>query len=175
MTIDISNLPAPLLEAILDLIVRENVQSVSCALDDPRLWRRLVEEQLTRSERTGLSRQHAFSLSGPENLSDVPWEEWGGDVHIPYEGVYGADLLIPPPRDFCTDADAEGGSLSSVVWHWGEDAECGYVCHYLLTLQDLGDLRCASRRELGDGWILYESNRPYTPNMLFKDGGGGES
>ncbi len=166
-----SRLPASLREALQDLITRGNVQSVSCPLHDTWLWRVLVEEQIRRAARTGLRLQSAFTLSGPDEcLYDVPHEEWGGEVHIPFEGACGADLFIRPFwRNTFPEADKAGGSLSDVVFYPGEDAEYGYVCHYLLTTRDLGVLKCAERTAVGDGWFLYESNRPYIPNPTFKD------
>ncbi len=168
-----TELPTSLFRAIESLIVRENVQSVSCPLTDYFLWRLLVGEQLKRAERTGMSPQAAFTLSGPDSgLRNVPYEDWGGKVHIPYEGACGADLFVKPAwRRTFPEADARGGSLSDVLFggHFGECVETGDVCQYLLANEDLGHLRCAHRVDIGDGWILYESNRPYQPNRLFKD------
>ena len=159
-----------LFQAITELIVRETVQSISCPFDDYWLWRRLVEEQVRRAERTGQSQQAAFSLSTSDNdLEDVPFEDWGGKVHIPAEGACGADLFIRPNwRNTFPEYDSEGGSLSDVLFN-GEIVSVGYVCHYLLTSADLGELNCASRRDVGGGWVLYESNRPYIPNPRLKD------
>ncbi|PJC05092.1 MAG: hypothetical protein CO069_01370 [Gallionellaceae bacterium CG_4_9_14_0_8_um_filter_60_335] len=33
--------------------------------------------------------------------------------------------------------------------------------HYLLAQRDFGELKCAIRHDIGDGWFLYESTRPY--------------
>ena len=101
----------------------------------------------------------------------VPYDDWGGMVHIPYEGYCGADLFIKPKwRNTFPAADKTGGSLSDIIFYVGEDYEYGYSCHYLLTNDDLGELNCASRQVVGDGWILYESNRLYRPNTNFKQG-----
>lgn len=35
--------------------------------------------------------------------------------------------------------------------------------------EDLGVLKCARRTEIGDGWFLYESKRPYQPNLKFRN------
>ena len=64
-------------------------------------------------------------------------------------------------------ADAPGASLSNVVFSPALP-EMGYVCRYLLSQVDLGPLHCAKRREIGAGWVLYESNGPYAPNPIFK-------
>lgn len=167
-TPDHSALPIAFLRLIDDLVTRDTVASVSCPLPDYWLWRRLVEEQIRRSDKAGCALQTAFSLSGPDGGLRVPFEDWGADVHIPYEGACGADLFIKPYwRRTNLKADARGGSLSDVVFaeHF---PPAGYVCHYLLTQEDMGILHCATRTDVGDGWVLYESNRPYEPNPLFK-------
>lgn len=168
---DQTRLPHELYRAIDDLVGRDDVQSVSCPVADFWLWRRLVTEQVRRGEQGRLLPQIAFTLSGPdEGLAGIPVEDWGGEVHIPFEGACGADLFIQPGwRKTFPEADESGGSLSDVVFYTGECAEIGNVCHYLLTKKDMGNLRCASRKEIGEGWILYESNRTYEPNPLFKE------
>lgn len=163
------NTGVSLLPVLDELIIRANVESVSCPLTNLEIWRRLVEEQVRRSESAGISPQVAFTLSGPDGGISAPYEDWGGDVHIPYEGACGADLFIKPTwRRVFLEADARGGSLSDIVFSGGSIPEFGYVCHYLLTQEDLGPLRCASRREVGEGWVLYESNGPYERNLRSK-------
>lgn len=158
---------AALLPVLQELLTRPTVHSVSCPLTNLDLWRCLAEEQIQRAERTGRSRQAAFTLSGPDSGLVAPYEDWGADVNIPYEGACGADLFIKPDwRRTFPEVDARGGSLSDIVFGGESVPEIGYVCHYLLTQDDLGPLRCASRREVGDGWVLYESNRPYIRNPL---------
>lgn len=158
-----------LLPLLQDLITRANVQSVSCPLTSLAIWRALVEEQLRCSESSGFDPRVAFTLSGPDGGLSAPYEDWGGDVHIPYEGACGADLFIKPTwRRVFQEVDGRGGSLSDVVFDELVRPEMGYVCHYLLTQEDLGPLQCATRREVGDGWVLYESNRLYERNLLFK-------
>lgn len=167
--IEATFLPPVLLGAIVELIQRETVQSVSCPFGDYWLWRRLIEEQVKRAERMQLPPQKAFSLSGPDGGLGIPYQDWGGAVHIPYEGACGADLFIKPDwRKLFPENDAEGGRLSSVVFPTGEIPPLGYVCHYLLTAEDLGELRCATRVVLDGGWVLYESKGEYVPNPLFK-------
>ena len=158
------------LSVIDDLISRANVQSISCPLVEYGIWRRLVKEQVQRSERTGTKPQVAFTLSGPDADLTAPYEDWGGYVHIPYEGACGADLFIKPEwRRIFPEADACGGNLSDIVFASRPPIpSMGCVCHYLLTQEDLGPLLCAARREVGDGWVLYESNRPYEPNQMLK-------
>jgi hypothetical protein len=161
---DITKLPASFFEIIEDLIARDNVQSVSCPSSDYWLWRRLVEEQVHRSEKTGKKPQSIFHLSGSDGgVGLAPVEDWGGEVHIPYEGACMADLFIQPDwRYSFPESDTEGGKLSDILYPAGR----GYgrdQCHYLLTQKDLGELQCAKRTSVGDGWVLYQSNAPYAP------------
>jgi hypothetical protein len=160
-----TTLPASLFAALNDLVQRDNVQSVSCPFRDYWLWHRLVVEQLKRAEATGLDPEVAFTLSGPETgIWPAPDADWGGDVHTPYEGACGADLFIKPDwRTSFPERDMEGCSLSGIFFHIAHPM-MGTICHFALTQEDLGELACATRKEIGDGWVLYESNRPYVPN-----------
>lgn len=167
---DKSDLPAPLLSVIASLIVRDTVRSVSCPLSDYWLWRSLIEEQLRRSAQSGRKPQAAFWLSGSDSgVGIAPYKDWGSGVHIPYEGACMADLFIQPGwRKSFPEADTEGGKLCDILYPAGR----GFTkpqCHYLLTKKDLGELKCARRTEVGDGWILYESNAAYQPVRTDKE------
>jgi hypothetical protein len=156
-----SALPPRLFQAIPELIALETVQSVSCPFNDHSLWRLLVAEQTRRALRLGVSPQTAFGLNGPEgdlSLSEIV-NDWGGRVHIPYEGACDADLFIKP---HWYRFDPEVANASGCL-----ELGFGKRCNYLLTEEDCGELTCARRRVLGDGWILYESNAKYRPNNRF--------
>ena len=74
---------------------RDDIQSVSSHFQDERLWKILVAEQVRRSKKMDLRPQQAFRLNGPDCRSmPFPIHEWGGDVHIPYEGLAAGDLII---------------------------------------------------------------------------------
>jgi len=157
-----TRLPAPLFEIISQLIKKEDVQSVSCPLTDYPLWRLLVGEQIRRTQTTGLFPQEAFYLSssdgGKMNLTGAdnrPYpnepQDWGGTVHVPYEGATGADLFIKPAWHNFHKAEAnEAGSLSRALF--------GKPCRYMLSNKDYGELGCATRLQVGD-WVLYHDER----------------
>jgi hypothetical protein len=163
---DSGSLPACVHLLIDELVTRHNVQSVSAPYKDFKLWRRLCMEQLRRADQTGYSPEEAFPLSGPDGgLWHVPFEDWGADVHIPYEGICMADLYIKPDwRRDSLERDSEGGQLVRIFSSFGYEVSSGQVCHYVLTPDDLGELKCAARTEVGEGWILYQSKQPYEPN-----------
>ena len=148
-------LPDPVAAGIRALVQREEVRSVSFPYDDKVLWRDLVAEQLRRSKRIDCAPQQAFFISGPDaGLNDVPIGEWGGVVHIPYEGMCGGDLVILPTwRRFFAESAERTGQLSSAI-------RC--CCYYVLTPTHFGELSCASRTQVGD-WILYQSKTAYVP------------
>lgn len=152
-----TTLPGPLFELILDLIRRDDVQSVSCPLEDYALWRALVGEQVRRARLTGQHPQLAFGLRGPDSgLPEVDAEAWGGGIHIPYEGACDGDLFILPKwhRFFQEDAGSDG-SLRRAT------RKC---CHYVLMQADFGELACATRTVVGNtGWVFYQSNDPHRP------------
>lgn len=157
-------LPDSVIKVIGDLIKRDNVQSVSCPFNNRKVWRLLVDEQLRRADLTGLPKQKAFTLSGPDGGFSFNPTEWGGVVHIPYEGACMGDLFVVPKwRNLFPENGVEKGddaTLGDYANHYA-DPENGYSCHYLLVQRDLGELNCANRQIAGDRWILYESNKPY--------------
>ncbi|ATG91419.1 hypothetical protein [Methylomonas koyamae] len=163
-------LPRALFDLIDELITGATVQSVACPFNGFWIWRRLFQEQLKRSSKTNSKPLQAFSLSCADSTQVLaPYTSWGAELHRPYEGYCGADLFIKPKwRNTFPDTDREGGSLADIVFYGGEISP-DHRCHYLLTDTDLGELKCATRREVGDGWVLYENNQPYRPNLNFKD------
>lgn len=136
-----------------ELIERDNVQSVSCPFNNSKVWRLLVAEQVRRAEQTGKPPQQAFTLAGPDSGFGFDPADWRGEVSIPYEGAFMADLFVAPKwRNFIRESNSV--TLSTAY-------------HYLLIQRDLGELHCATRRDIGDGWLLYESTRPYVKVDVF--------
>jgi hypothetical protein len=145
--------PDQLFEAIQNLIRRDDVRSVSCPFRDLRLWKVLVAEQLQRVAATGLPGERAFGLFCPDSgLDGIPVEDWGGDVHISYEGVCGSDLFILPSwHRFSPERLRETERLSTALG--------GKLCNHLLLRGDHGDLPGVSRTLIGE-WVLYSSTTP---------------
>lgn len=144
-----TSLPEELYEAIVSLVKNGNVNSVSCPLNDYALWHFLVEEQMRRSLRSDKKPRDAFFLSGSDGGINFVPEDYGCDVHIPYEGATGADLFIKPQwHNFQAGLAGKGGSL--------HQASYTKAYHYMLTQEDYGELECASRTQIGE-WILYEN------------------
>lgn len=155
-----TELPKDLFQLIGKLIKQDDVQSVSCPFDDFALWRELVAEQVRRAHKLGVPPQQALTLNGPDSgLSHVIAEDWGGEIHIPYEGVCEADLFILPKwfNLFPDRAMGSNGSLSKAVG--------GRMCHYVLSDRDYGELDAATRETCG-GWHLYRSKLPYTQKNI---------
>lgn len=148
-------LPPQVISTVFELIRRDDVRSVSCPFNDVRVWRGLVTEQLRRSKKTGLPPQEAFTLCGADGgMCEVPFEEWGGHVHVPYEGMCAGDLvLLPLWRKFFAEDAEETGRLSTAAH---------LCCHHLLTPRDFGEVGFATRTPVGD-WVLYQSKTPYVP------------
>lgn len=148
-------LPEQVVSKVLELIQRDDVRSVSCPFNDYELWRSLVAEQVRRSKLSGLPPREAFTLCGADGgMSGMPFDEWGGRVHLPYEGMCGGDLvLLPLWRKFFAEDAEDTGRLSTAV---------RLCCYFLLTPRDFGELGFAVRTLVGD-WVLYESKVPYAP------------
>lgn len=155
-----TTLHSELFDLITTLARRDDIQSISCPLDDYALWRVLVAEQVHRAQRTGLPPQLALGLSGPEGgLPLVADRDWGGDVHIPYEGACEGDLFINPGwHKFDPDAADRRGSLRA-----GTGGKCGT---YFLVRRDYGELKCATRTSYGN-WVLYQARNPLPPGNPF--------
>lgn len=138
-----------LFELICSLARRPDVAGISCPFQDYELWRRLVWEQVTRAERTGLAPREALFLAGPD--SGIPFgtaRDWGGDIHIPCEGVCEADVLVLPAsyairKDAAVIAGTVQGGLLGKKFRW------------LLTQANLGEFPGEQRLKVGD-WYLYQ-------------------
>lgn len=169
-------LPQAVINVIGELSKRDNVQSVSFPFNNTKVWQLLVAEQLRRAKATGQTNQKAFTLSGPDGGLTCDPTAWGGTVHIPYEGCCMGDLFVVPKwrklypdwkEQFPHAGDGKGDQATlSDYAHYHADPNWGLSCHFLLTKCELGDLKCASRKEIGDGWILYESSRPYVKTNM---------
>lgn len=163
------DLPDCVIKVIGELIKRDNVQSVSCPFNNSKAWRLLVEEQVRRSKLMDIPLQKALTLCGPDSGFSFDPADWGGYVHIPYEGACMGDLFVLPEwrNLFIEQANKKGerATLADYATYW-VDPEHGNFCHYLLLKRDMGELSCAHRQVVGDGWFLYESNRPYVKTIL---------
>ena len=151
------NLDAEGLRAVAKLVSREDVCSLACYYPDPSLWDIFLREQAERANRTGLPPQVAFTLCGPD--TGLGWEvdvsAYGGEVHIPYEGISGGDLFFQPHwRLFHPDYANERGRVGA--------GNIGKECHHLITANDYGDLRNSRKLSIGD-YFLYESTLNYIP------------
>lgn len=167
-------------DAILELARQSDIRSISCPFDDFHLWEGLFREQLRRAQESGLRPRLALFLAGPDGgipgitpprfiddeddgkyppvadprTGGLAPDMWGGNVHIPYEGACEADLFILPGwhQVFPERMDESGATLSDLL--------AGKRCNYLLSHRDLGELPCATRKELA-GWTLYTSSFPH--------------
>jgi len=171
-----SDIPDELRELVLSMARRSDVNSVSCQFYDFRLWEGLLAEQVRRVQLSGKPPKDAFFLCGPDSgipgvarlhpgLEDMPQEEWftggtleekmGGDIHIPCEGVCGADFFVYPSwRKIYPEAWTKDGA--ELDW-----ATSRKECNHLLIDRDLGETGCATRIMPSDGWWLYSSIAPY--------------
>lgn len=148
-------LPSELITFLAGVIQRPDVQSVSFPFTDERLWLLLVTEQLLRARRTGLHLQHAFGLSGPDTGLPYNVADWGGYVHIPYEGLAEADLIVRPAwRALDLNAAMGDGDLSRALH--------GKSCHHLLVRGLHQQVDSAWRTQVA-GWTFYTSKRAYSP------------
>ena len=163
-------------QAILVLAQQSDIHSISCPFDDFDLWEGLIKEQLKRSLATGLPPQEALCLCGPDSgikgMSAYYDEDeyvspaipdpvtgkhapdfFGGEVHIPYEGVCGGDLFILPEWRKTHPANA-------IKWQKLSALTPSKPCNYLLTNRDHGEFEFATRTIVA-GCFLYRSNTPY--------------
>jgi hypothetical protein len=141
------------------LISQDDVHSVSCPFGGLAVWRILVEEQVRRAQSSGLPLQEAFNLAGPDHglgNAVVP-EDWGGEVHIPYEGMCIADLtFLPGWRKFTPEfADIDGSLTAALNSGFADQDTCRYL--FVPRERDFGELGCAIRDVIDDHWVLYRS------------------
>lgn len=140
-------------KALGSLITQDDVHSVSCPFSGFQIWRVLVKEQVQRSQRLNLPLQDALHLYGPDSGLDKLPEDWGGEVRIPYEGMFDADVVfLPGWRVFHTEKAGTGGSLARAL----KMKHCRYV--FVPKIREIGELACATREEI-DGWVLYRQKQ----------------
>lgn len=136
---------------IAKLAAQEDVRSISCPFGGFNVWKILIEEQVKRATALGLSPQDALRLNGPDSglRDDVVPSNWGGEVHIPLEGMCDGDIVfLPNWRVFHSEDVGTGASLPRLIGM----KQCKYL--FVPTDRDLGELSCATR-EVFDGWFLY--------------------
>lgn len=164
---------------ILTLARGDDVHSVSCQFRDLALWEGLLAEQARRARQSGRPPREAFFLCGPDSgipgiaklhpgldddfdgtpprfTGDTLEEQMRGDIHIPYEGVTSADLLVYPHwrRLFPSRWEKPGAEMD---WVTGDKP-----CNYLLVEKDLGEAPQATRTgPIAGSWWLYSSTAPY--------------
>jgi hypothetical protein len=157
-------LTSELHHVILNLAKQPDIHSISCPFVDYDLWEALLQEQVRRSQVTGLPYQEALYLSGPDSgirgmeRATENGEErefappsTGGYVHIPWQGATGADLFIVPAwRVVRPGAGPNPEKLGYTV---------GTSCNYVLSHRDLGAMDCALRTIVAE-WFLYKSVHP---------------
>lgn len=144
-------------DAIAALILLDTVKSVSCCAYDVELWQIFVAEQLARSHRLGVHNQAAFTLSGPDDglPRELAVKDWGGCVHIPYEGACEGDLFfLPRWFNFRPDRAESTGRLRGALW--------GKHANYVVSARDWGEVAGATRKVIGD-WVIYTDRNPYVP------------
>ena len=143
-----STLDNGLFELIVSLARCADVRSISCPFDDRVLWRALVWEQIQRARIESVAPCEALFLAGPDSgLSDVVAEDWGGDIHIPWEGCCEADLFIQPSwHAFDLPSAQAAGSVRAGLY---EKAH-----RYAIVKGDPGEFPLDERVRCG-GWTLY--------------------
>lgn len=156
------DVPPELFDLIVKNAERPDVRSVSCPFQDYWLWRELVGEQVRRSIEQGVPPQDALRLNGPDggiplvsNYGRRPDLEWGGEIHIPYEGACDGDLFIQPKWfGFTFEQTRNDPPLRHP--EFGNYFRVGQkLCKHLLTpSHNLGDIVAATRTVVGD-WVLY--------------------
>lgn len=154
--------PQDLHSLIMKLAIRSNVNSVSCPYIDTDLWRSLISEQVRRAKQHNADPQRTYELNGPDG--GIPYVndgygrmdlEWGGYVHVPYEGACGGDLFIQPDW-FQLDLNTARTTTSfneAVFGLWGRvgSKSCKYFVTHVLAL---GVIPSATHEIVGP-WAVY--------------------
>lgn len=148
--------PEEVIHATAKLVSRNNVRSASCWVQDYWLWRTLVSEQVRRSEAARQPPEAALNLSGPDRgLPDFNVGDWGGRVHIPYEGACVANLHFKPRWQYLYPHNEVPHDNTPCRFFRSKPMIFDETCLYLVADEDLGLLSGAMREEICDGWYLY--------------------
>ena len=143
-----SRIDPGLFELITSLARRKDVNRVSCPFDDRVLWRALVWEQVQRAKAQAVAPSAALFLAGPDSgMAGAVAEEWGGDIHIPYEGAHDADLFVRPDwHEFHRDRALAAGTVRVGL--------ANKAHRYAIVEGDLGEFPRDERVRCGE-WTLY--------------------
>ncbi len=143
-------IPRGVVELLCSLARRPDVKSISAAVKDYQLWRGLVWEQVKRSRAEGVPPKDALFLAGSDSgAGRVRAADWGGDLHIPYEGACEADVYVLPTwRVWDQVAAIEADSVLAGLLYMR------HLPKVLIATRDLGQF-AAEERIVCDGWFVY--------------------
>jgi len=100
------HLTAALKALILSLATQDDIHSISCPFNDFDLWRGLLQEQVRRSQASGLAPQEALCLIGPSSgIRGVTPEILGESCMYPTKEPREPTFLLSPIGTICFQSD----------------------------------------------------------------------
>lgn len=146
------SMPDALIQRLVELIENLEIRAVASGKGDIRWWQVLYRLQLKRMHDTGKPAQEALQLSASSSGTPLEPANWGGDIHISYEGMQILELTVLPDwRRFDSETFLETGSLRDGLT---KGFPPGPECRVLVTQSDLGLLPGLEREQYSD-WFIY--------------------
>lgn len=153
-------MPGALIQRLVELIEKLEILSVASGKGDMRWWQALCRLQLKRMHDTGKPAQEALQLSASSSGTPLEPANWGGDIHISYEGMHILELTVLAGwRRIDSEAFLETGSLRAGLTRGFPP---GPECRVLVTQSDLGMLPGLEREQYSDWFIYSQAQRTFS-------------
>lgn len=159
-------LPPSVSTAIVRLVKALELPAVAADERGFDLWHGLCELQMQRADATGQAPDDALALFASDNGIPLQPPDWGGAVHVSWEGMRVATVMVMPEwRTFEPARAGDTGSLQlglcagefgdAPIVRFASGLECTRErCLMMATRSDFGVLGCAWRLPVG-GWVIY--------------------
>lgn len=165
----IRDVPDELVAALLRLASLDHVYSFSLPFLDHTLWKGLLEAQVKRARSVNLRPVLAMTLIA--TAGQVPGVKYGdcrldvelgGELHVSTnDDLHAADVFAYEDGSGLDPDHAKlADNLSHAVFaNWYRERS-NFCKHFLTRDKNCGEIKCATRREIGD-WVLYSADNPH--------------
>lgn len=172
------DVPPAVTRAVLALVRGLELPAVASGYKAMELWTGLCALQMERVAATGRPPAEALALFSADGGIPLRPEDWGGDVHVSWEGMCMATLVMKPGwRVFAPERAGEDGSLLMGLRDGGpyeaprvrfaNGLECSIGrCLVLVVPDDYGELGCTWRFVVDDWFIYVEKTLGVAPERL---------
>ncbi|WP_374355845.1 hypothetical protein [Chitinimonas sp.] len=148
-------IPLALAARIAQLVEDWGLESVSTSGGGIDYWNMLCRMQLSAADRTGLPPAEALSLFACDRGVPIVAADWGGDIHVSWEGMCISELTVLPPWWNVNQALWETEApIAPALWRPLS------LCVILVSPADLGERRDMVCERYPGWWLYRPEQRP---------------